>query len=70
MIFTTISLVIGPLSLLKNIPYYIYLVGLLSPIFFIPIQEFVKMHDKKEYVRFQKRSKLEFNTKLGMHSPV
>ncbi|PKK76448.1 calcium ATPase [Rhizophagus irregularis] len=69
-IFTTISLVLGPLSLLKNLPYYIYLIGFLSPILFIPIQELVKMHDKKEYNRFQKRSKLEFNTKLGMHSPV
>ncbi|RIA86124.1 hypothetical protein C1645_829742 [Glomus cerebriforme] len=69
-IFTTTSLVLGPLLLFKRLPYYIYLVGFLSPILFIPIQELVKLHDKKEYIRFQKRSKLEFNTKLGMHSPV
>jgi hypothetical protein len=70
MVFTTISLILGPFLLLKNLPYYIYLIGFISPILFIPIQELVKMHDKKEYIRFQKRSKLEFNTKLGMHSPV
>ncbi|CAI2180491.1 8935_t:CDS:10 [Funneliformis geosporum] len=69
-IFTTVSLLPGPLSTLKEIPYYIYLIGFLSPIIFIPIQELVKIHDRKEYTRFQKRSKLEFNTKLGMHSPV
>ncbi|GBB83760.1 hypothetical protein RclHR1_10430003 [Rhizophagus clarus] len=69
-VFTTISLILDPFLLFKNLPYYIYIIGFILPILFIPIQELVKMHDKKEYVRFQKRSKLEFNTKLGMHSPV
>ncbi|KAF0467800.1 calcium ATPase [Gigaspora margarita] len=70
-IFTAISLLLGPTILLFKVPYYIYLIVLLAPIIiFIPVQELVKMHDKNEYDRFQKRSKLLFNTKLGMHSPV
>ena len=40
----------------------------------IPVQfginEFIKSRDYSEFQRFQKRSKLEFNTKLGMHSPI
>ncbi|RUS33312.1 hypothetical protein BC938DRAFT_472133 [Jimgerdemannia flammicorona] len=44
--------------------------GFVWPVIFLPVQELVKMHDNKEYTRFQKRSKLEFNTKLGMHSPL
>jgi len=64
-----ISLITGPLSLSK-VSFPVYVIGLLSPILFIPVQELVKMHDKEEYTRFQKRSKLEFNTKLGMHSPI
>ncbi|KAI9353342.1 hypothetical protein DFJ73DRAFT_325651 [Zopfochytrium polystomum] len=34
------------------------------------VQEFVKADDRKHWTRFQKFSKLQFNTKLGMHSPL
>jgi magnesium-transporting ATPase (P-type) len=42
--------------------------GMLIPI--VGAHEVVKSMDKKEFTRFQKRSKLEFNTKLGCYSPV
>lgn len=55
---------------LKKISWYNIVLFLVWPIIFIPVQEIVKQVDKKEYMRFQKRTKLEFNTKLGMHSPL
>lgn len=55
---------------LSNIPAYVYLVTfLLLPAVWL-LQEFVKIPDRRRYERFQKRAKLMFNTKLGMHSPV
>eukprot|EP00743_Colponemidia_sp_Colp-15_P007057 GILK01007614.1.p1 GENE.GILK01007614.1~~GILK01007614.1.p1 ORF type:complete len:1110 (-),score=173.61 GILK01007614.1:143-3472(-) len=33
------------------------------------VDEVVKSHDRKVYQRFQKRLRIIFNTKLGMHSP-
>ncbi|CAG8502932.1 3042_t:CDS:10 [Ambispora gerdemannii] len=74
-IFSSISLATGPrlspsTHSLGRLPLFLYLVALLWPIIFIPVQELVRWHDRKEYKRFQKRSKLEFNTKLGMHSPI
>ncbi|KAG9296240.1 hypothetical protein G9A89_014832 [Geosiphon pyriformis] len=68
-IFTLISIFSGPHSF-KKLPVFLYLMALLWPVIFLPIQEIARWHDRKEYKRFQKRSKLEFNTKLGMHSPL
>eukprot|EP00004_Rigifila_ramosa_P017961 TRINITY_DN4422_c0_g1_i1.p1 TRINITY_DN4422_c0_g1~~TRINITY_DN4422_c0_g1_i1.p1 ORF type:complete len:1410 (+),score=299.58 TRINITY_DN4422_c0_g1_i1:193-4230(+) len=42
----------------------------LWPIWIVCVDEAVKSHDRKQFKRFQKRLILEFNTKLGMHSPV
>ena len=83
--FFVLSL-LGNLNLLYSIPWWIYIISLiLIPLLMIPIQEGVRWHDKNEWLRFQKRSKLEFNTKLyflfsfslsndvynrGMHSPI
>lgn len=36
----------------------------------VGVQELVKKHDLKNWTQFQKRAHLEFNTKLGMHSPL
>ncbi|KAI9298920.1 hypothetical protein K502DRAFT_298739 [Neoconidiobolus thromboides FSU 785] len=55
---------------LNALPYWYYVMGFVSPILLLPLQEMVKYHDRDIYTRFQKRSKLEFNTKLGLHSPV
>lgn len=68
-VFCAVSLHNGPFSL-SNLPWYIYVLAFCWPIIMIPVQELVKIHDKEEWTRFQKRSKLEFNTKLGMHSPI
>ncbi|KAI8071248.1 hypothetical protein BC940DRAFT_234491, partial [Gongronella butleri] len=59
----------NPVSL-HDVPWYIYFIGLIWPVVLVPVQELVKLHDDKEFTRFQKRSKLEFSTKLGMHSPL
>jgi hypothetical protein len=56
---------------LSSLSWWLYIVSLIGgPLIVLPIQEMAKMHDTQEWTRFQKRSKLEFNTKLGMHSPV
>ncbi|ORX90788.1 calcium ATPase [Basidiobolus meristosporus CBS 931.73] len=68
-VFCALSLLRGPIKL-SVLPWFVYLIGLASPLVVVPIQEIVKMHDRKQFVRFQKRSKLEFNTKLGLHSPL
>ncbi|KAI7850620.1 hypothetical protein BDC45DRAFT_546585 [Circinella umbellata] len=68
-VFCAVSLVNGPFHL-SNIPWYVYFLGFIWPVIALPVQELVKMHDDKEFTRFQKRSKLEFSTKLGMHSPL
>lgn len=67
--FCAVSINHGPFELSK-IPWFVYFLGFAWPIILIPVQELVKMHDNKEFTRFQKRSKLEFSTKLGMHSPL
>ncbi|ORX61286.1 hypothetical protein DM01DRAFT_251785 [Hesseltinella vesiculosa] len=72
LIFCIVSLATikeSPISF-HQIPWFVYFLGCVLPIFVIPIQELVKLHDDKEFTRFQKRSKLEFSTKLGMHSPL
>jgi hypothetical protein len=61
--FTAVSLKDNPIELSK-IPWFIYSIGFGWPIVLIPAQELVKMHDNKEFTRFQKRSKLEFSTKV------
>ncbi|KAI8645616.1 hypothetical protein BD408DRAFT_360915 [Parasitella parasitica] len=67
--FCAVSLAHGPFDLSK-IPWFVYFLGFAWPVVLMPVQELVKMHDNKEFTRFQKRSKLEFSTKLGMHSPL
>ena len=61
---------IGTPFSLGDVPYWIYVLNVVGLLLLVPVQEAVKMHDRHEWVRFQKRSKLEFNTKLGMHSPI
>ena len=62
-VFCAVSLVNGPFHLSK-IPWYVYFLGFIWPVIALPVQELVKMHDDKEFTRFQKRSKLEFSTKV------
>lgn len=55
---------------MKDVPWWLFVISFLWPIVFMPIQEVVKARDLKECIRAQKLAKLEFNTKLGMHSPL
>jgi hypothetical protein len=55
---------------LAAVPAYVYIVAFLPlPVVWV-LQELVKVPDRRRYAHDQKRAKLLFNTKLGMHSPV
>ncbi|KAJ1549648.1 hypothetical protein HK405_006518 [Cladochytrium tenue] len=54
----------------SSVPFYFYIVMAALPAIQPPVHELVKLDDKKSWLRFQKFSKLQFNTKLGMHSPL
>lgn len=49
---------------------WILVLGFLWGIVVMAVQESIKLHDTTEFIRVQKRRKLEFNTKLGCYSPV
>ncbi|XP_062508635.1 transmembrane protein 94-like isoform X2 [Corticium candelabrum] len=55
---------------LSDVPIAVYVIGLLCPLPSLAVHELTKHHDRKHYIRYQKRRKLEFQTKLGMNSPV
>ena len=57
-------------SYISHLPWWIHIVCFVGVFINIPIQELVKADDRKKWILFQKRTKLEFNTKLGMHSPL
>ncbi|KAJ1527966.1 hypothetical protein ONE63_007896 [Megalurothrips usitatus] len=52
-----------------TVPWLSMVVALLSPLLICVINEFVKWEEIKANVRYQKRARLEFGTKLGMNSP-
>ncbi|KAJ1503977.1 hypothetical protein HMI56_001854 [Coelomomyces lativittatus] len=58
-----------PWSIWSTLPWPIYTVVWVSFPLQLWVHEKVKSFDRKQWIRFQKRSKLEFNTRLGMHSP-
>lgn len=68
-VFCAVSLFRGPHKV-NDVPWWLFVISFLWPIVFMPIQEVVKARDLKECIRAQKLAKLEFNTKLGMHSPL
>ena len=55
---------------LSDIDWYVYVLGVLWSAPVVALNEYVKQHDRRLFVRFQKRLKLLFTTKLGLHSPV
>lgn len=55
---------------LDSVPIYVWIIGLLWLLALIPVQELLKYHHKKRFNHLQTHLKLEFETKLGMHSPV
>ncbi|XP_068160999.1 endoplasmic reticulum magnesium-transporting P-type ATPase isoform X3 [Antennarius striatus] len=54
---------------LGDIPLLAWLLVSLSPLLVVVINEVVKLHEIRVRVRYQKRQKLQFETKLGMNSP-
>ncbi|XP_072098754.1 transmembrane protein 94 isoform X2 [Mobula birostris] len=54
---------------LYDIPLISWLLGFLSVILVVFINELVKLHEIRVRDRYQKRQKLQFETKLGMNSP-
>ncbi|KAM4662944.1 transmembrane protein 94 isoform 2-T3 [Discoglossus pictus] len=54
---------------LFDIPLVAWLLGPLSLFIVLIINEVVKLHEIRARVRYQKRQKLQFETKLGMNSP-
>lgn len=54
---------------LANIPLEVWLLASLSPLLVVVVNEVVKLHEIRARVRYQKRQKLQFETKLGMNSP-
>ncbi|XP_069785124.1 transmembrane protein 94 isoform X3 [Narcine bancroftii] len=54
---------------LQDIPLISWLIGFLSVILVMFINEVVKLHEIRVRDRYQKRQKLQFETKLGMNSP-
>ncbi|XP_059893653.1 transmembrane protein 94 isoform X3 [Gadus macrocephalus] len=54
---------------LWDIPLTALLLVSLSPLLVVLVNEMVKLHEIRVRVRYQKRQKLQFETKLGMNSP-
>ncbi|XP_075889792.1 transmembrane protein 94 isoform X4 [Nelusetta ayraudi] len=54
---------------LSDIPLLAWLLVSLSPLVVMVVNEIVKLHEIRVRVRYQKRQKLQFETKLGMNSP-
>uniref|UniRef100_A0A8C7JHH6 Transmembrane protein 94 n=1 Tax=Oncorhynchus kisutch TaxID=8019 RepID=A0A8C7JHH6_ONCKI len=54
---------------LKDIPMLAWLFVSLSSLVVVLLNEAVKLHEIRVRVRYQKRQKLQFETKLGMNSP-
>ncbi|XP_023719863.1 transmembrane protein 94 isoform X3 [Cryptotermes secundus] len=52
-----------------HIPWHVLTLGLVSSLLVFLINELVKREEIKVNVRYQKRARLEFGTKLGMNSP-
>lgn len=54
---------------LGDIPLLAWLLVSLSSLLVVVVNEVVKLHEIRVRVRYQKRQKLQFETKLGMNSP-
>ncbi|XP_071522630.1 transmembrane protein 94 isoform X2 [Panulirus ornatus] len=54
---------------LSDIPAWLWLIAFLWPFLLIPLNEIIKRREIRVNVRYQKRARLEFGTKLGMNSP-
>ncbi|KAJ2765180.1 hypothetical protein IWQ57_004878, partial [Coemansia nantahalensis] len=55
---------------LARVPWYTYALAFAGPLVLLPLQDACKLHDRRRWKRQQKLAKLEFKTKLGLHSPL
>lgn len=56
-------------ELLSNCPWEPLVVGAVCPFLILALGELVKRHDARTYDRYVTLLRLEFDTRLGMHSP-
>lgn len=71
-LFFVVSLLfnrVGDTWNIADVPWYVWFIALLWPFVQLLLQELVKSHIRKSYIRSQRRLRLEFQTKLGMNSP-
>ncbi|KAK8379307.1 hypothetical protein O3P69_019293 [Scylla paramamosain] len=54
---------------LSAVPAYLWPLSLLWPLLALPLNEFIKHKEIRINVRYQKKARLLFGTKLGMNSP-
>jgi len=67
-VFLIIS-VRNELSAWKHVPWGVYIIIVCWPAVLLALQEFIKTRYKKYFEKEQLFAKLEFETRLGMHSP-
>jgi hypothetical protein len=74
LVYTVLALYDGPLTfyeIVRVLPLSFWIFLGITPILLVVYQELaVKKTALTKFLRAQKRYKLEFNTKLGMHSPI
>ncbi|KAJ2824844.1 hypothetical protein IWW50_003134 [Coemansia erecta] len=68
-VFAALLLAFGRVHI-DRVQWYTYVVAFAGPLVLLPLQDLCKLHDKKRWTRLQKLAKLEFKTKLGLHSPL
>eukprot|EP01103_Thecamoeba_quadrilineata_P014076 TRINITY_DN4083_c0_g1_i1.p1 TRINITY_DN4083_c0_g1~~TRINITY_DN4083_c0_g1_i1.p1 ORF type:complete len:1161 (+),score=219.15 TRINITY_DN4083_c0_g1_i1:53-3535(+) len=75
--FLCLALQVGFFALLvedvdpfEDLPFYIYIVFLVVPVFIVVIDERIKINFRRWFERQQLLARIRFGTKLGQHSPV
>lgn len=58
------------LSLFSQVEWYVYVIMFVWPLFVVIIDELVKRSERHHWKLNQEILRLEFETKLGMHSPI
>ena len=70
-VFSVLFVAFGTQGLDDGMPWLLVVVlAVVWLVLEIPVSELTKRQDRKRFEKDQKRLKLLFNTKLGMHSPV
>ncbi len=72
-LFCTLSQTLSSLAAisgLHSVPVAAWCVGFIWPVVVLGLEEILKYADKRQFSDMQSFLKLEFGTKLGMHSPV